>query len=121
MTVGIPGTGIGGLFYLMAALLLPLRGAVRMVRGRNSSWPTIIQQAGLALAIGIGLWATGLMIGFMLGPIGSAQAAAQVGIASVPRFQNVLRWAALLAGLGTLAIVLLFVQFARLATRLRAK
>jgi hypothetical protein len=121
MTAGMPGTGIGGLFYLTAALLLPLRGVARMARGLHNSWPTILQQAGLALAIGTGIWATGWMIGFILGPVGTAQAAMQAGVASVPRFQSILRWAALLAGLGTLAIVLLLVQFARLASRLKAR
>lgn len=121
MTAGIPGTGIGGLFYVMAALLLPLRGLARMTRGVRSAWPTVLRQTGLAIGIGLGLWATGWMLGFILGPVGTAQAAAQVGMASAPRFQSALRWAAFLAGLGTLAIVLLFVQFARLATRLRAR
>ncbi len=37
MVVGVPGTGIGGLFYLLAAALMPVREAWLLARGK-SSW-----------------------------------------------------------------------------------
>ncbi|HPO93756.1 MAG TPA: hypothetical protein PL072_09840 [Phycisphaerales bacterium] len=46
MTVGIPGTGLGGLFYLGLALGMPVREAALTVRGRSSwrRWKFIIRQ-----------------------------------------------------------------------------
>lgn len=43
MTAGLPGTGIGGLFYFVLVLLMPVREAVRVVQGRSSvaRWKTI--------------------------------------------------------------------------------
>lgn len=120
MTAGVPGTGIGGLFYLIAALLLPLRGVTLKLRGEQVAWPMILRQSRMALLVFLGLWAMGWLIGFILGPVGTAQAAAEAGIASPPQYQSILRWAALLTGMVTLAFVLLAVQFARLVARLRS-
>ncbi|MBX2998763.1 MAG: hypothetical protein KF893_09665 [Caldilineaceae bacterium] len=36
MNVGLPGTGLGGLFYLLAALIMPFVEIVQTVRGRSS-------------------------------------------------------------------------------------
>lgn len=38
MTAGLPGTGIGGLYYLLLVLLMPLRELFLFFRGQ-SSWP----------------------------------------------------------------------------------
>lgn len=60
MNVGLPGTGLGGLFYLSAALCMPLVALARMVFGRrdHARWRCALRQAGLALAILASLWAT---------------------------------------------------------------
>jgi len=60
VNVGLPGTGIGGLFYLLAALLLPLLELRRTVRGRSSlrRWGQVIRQALIALGIILAIWAT---------------------------------------------------------------
>jgi len=60
VNVGLPGTGIGGLFYLLAALLLPLLELRRTVRGRSSlrRWGLVIRQATIALGIIVVVWAT---------------------------------------------------------------
>lgn len=36
MIVGLPGTGIGGLFYLFMALWMPINELYRLVQGRSS-------------------------------------------------------------------------------------
>jgi hypothetical protein len=36
MTVGLPGTGIGGIFYLVLAVYMPIRESVRTLKGRNT-------------------------------------------------------------------------------------
>jgi hypothetical protein len=109
MTAGLPGTGVGGLFYLVAALLLPLRGLVLRMRGTEVPWATLLRQLGLAVGVFVGIWATGWLLGFMVGPIAET--------AAVRRYQSVVRWGALLAGFGTLSVVLLLVQMARLVVR----
>lgn len=58
MTAGLPGTGIGGLFYLLLVLFMPLREAFRVLRGRGDArrWRTIGGQLALAGGILAALW-----------------------------------------------------------------
>jgi hypothetical protein len=119
MTAGVPGTGVGGLFYLIAALLLPLRGLVLRARGTRVPWETIRRQLELAIGVSLGLWAMGWLLGFILGPKGTADAATQSGLSALPQVQSALRWAALLVGTATLGFVLLLVQLARFVLRRR--
>ncbi len=60
MTVGLPGTGIGGLFYLATALLMPVHELGVTLRGHSSCkrWRGVLLQVGLAGGIIGGLWAT---------------------------------------------------------------
>ena len=60
MTVGLPGTGIGGLFYLVTALLMPVRELGLTLRGRSNGkrWRSVVLQVALAGGIIGGLWAT---------------------------------------------------------------
>jgi hypothetical protein len=53
MIMGIPGTGIGGLFYLFAALLMPVIELVQTARGCSSKsrWREVGLQSGVALGI----------------------------------------------------------------------
>jgi hypothetical protein len=83
MTVGIPGAGIGGLFYLIAALLLPVRSLIRRLSGIRVSWKEIVRQVGLALGILLGIWATGWLLGSLIAPARAASEAS-AGRAMVP-------------------------------------
>ena len=60
MNVGLPGTGIGGLFYLLTALLMPLFELGRTLRGGSSlqRWQRVGTQTALAVGILAGLWLT---------------------------------------------------------------
>jgi len=51
VTAGLPGVGIGGLFYLISALLMPLFEAVRTIRGRSSRerWRVVGRQFAMAV------------------------------------------------------------------------
>ncbi|MBN8646043.1 MAG: hypothetical protein J0L61_12475 [Planctomycetes bacterium] len=53
MVVGVPGTGIGGLFYLLMACSMPFVEAWKWVRGERSQrrWGFIIAQLGLVGSI----------------------------------------------------------------------
>ena len=67
MTAGLPGTGIGGLFYLISALFMPFREAFRALigRGDRAKGQVALQQGGLALTIVGAIWVTGIGLGLM--------------------------------------------------------
>lgn len=62
MIAGIPGVGINGVFYLLLALLMPVREAWRTVTGRSSvaRWRFVLTQtataAGVLLALAAEYW-----------------------------------------------------------------
>jgi hypothetical protein len=53
MSAGLPGCGLGGLFFVVCALLAPIGELVRTVQGRSSAeaWAQTLRQFGLALAM----------------------------------------------------------------------
>jgi hypothetical protein len=67
MTAGLPGTGIGGLFYLISALLMPFREAFDVLIGRSdrARRQMALQQSGIALTIVAAVWVTGLILGLL--------------------------------------------------------
>lgn len=120
MTAGVPGTGIGGLFYVIAALGLPFRGLRNRLSGKRTPWPAVIRQTGLALGVLLGIWIMGWFLGLIfirtatLMETGAGPAARQNTV-------NLIRWAAFLAGFLTLGLVLLATQAARLLVRRKKK
>jgi hypothetical protein len=62
MTAGIPGIGLGGLFFVISALLMVILELYRTVRGRSSlaRWRFVGYQAaiaaGIVLATAAALW-----------------------------------------------------------------
>jgi hypothetical protein len=63
MTAGLPGTGIGGLFYLLLAIYMPVREFFRTLQGRTTlkRWGVITLQllfvAGILAAMWGEVWA----------------------------------------------------------------
>ena len=53
MSAGLPGLGLGGLFFVICALLAPFAELVRTLRGRSSAarWAETLRQFGLAVAM----------------------------------------------------------------------
>jgi len=53
VNAGLPGTGLGGLFYLLLALWMPVPELVRTAQGRSSRerWRLVASQFTLACAI----------------------------------------------------------------------
>ena len=53
MNAGLPGVGIGGLFYLLCALLMPFIELGRTFAGRSSRerWRSVLRQFVMALAM----------------------------------------------------------------------
>lgn len=116
MTAGIPGVGIGGIFYLASALLMPMRSLASVLRGKpeDARWSLALRQAAIAGGILAALWATGLALGWIITsfiPHGSTMVA---GAAGGNEVRSVVKTGALILSLGTLAIVLAFVQLLRL-------
>jgi hypothetical protein len=53
MAAGLPGTGVGGLFLILSALLMPVVELLRRVRGRSrgAGWRPVGRHAALATAM----------------------------------------------------------------------
>jgi tetratricopeptide (TPR) repeat protein len=130
MTVGLPGAGVGGIFYLLSALWMPFHalghqllragGIVGQDNRRDPPWNLIWRQFATALAIIGGLWATGWALAALL--ISHPAALGQMQTNEIGRrLPNVLRVGAVMVSVGTLAIVLAIVQIARLVVRAEAK
>ncbi len=68
MNAGLPGTGIGGLFYLLSALWMPIREMGLMLSKRSPSkrWRLILLQFTIAVGILGGIWLTGWLLGSLL-------------------------------------------------------
>jgi hypothetical protein len=79
VSAGLPGLGLGGLFFIISALLAPLPELWRLIRGRSSvaAWRMIGRQLGQATvmiaAIDLSLRLVSLAIS--LGGLGKAPAA----------------------------------------------
>src|SRR5215213_9277464 len=98
MAAGIPGVGIGGIFYLASALVMPLREIALVLRGTPGAG-SAARWRPIARA-----WLTGWMLGQAL----RAPLRASDGPAGTPATHVVgLRAAALLLSFGTLTVVLL--------------
>jgi hypothetical protein len=67
MTAGLPGAGIGGLFYLASTLLLPVRSLTTRLRGRPDPLSARQLAHSVAIAVGIigGLWLAGWLLAFV--------------------------------------------------------
>lgn len=77
MAGGLPGVGLGGLFFVASGLLMPFVELVRVLRGRSrgNRWPWIMRNFFIALAIVVAVWATFVLIseafGSGQGPVAS--------------------------------------------------
>ena len=109
MTVGAPGAGIGGLFYLASAIVLPLRAGLRAARGEPVAWGPVVRQWLLAVSVLIAIWFAGWLIGLWAGPE-LARAGGTGVAAAIMRSTGIMAGALLYAGVATLALVLLLVQ-----------
>lgn len=121
MTVGVPGTGIGGMFYLVSALAMPLRQAYRALRRRPSSgkWRVVAGQTAMTGGILAAIWVTGWLIGIAI--TASARIVVPPHLLAGAHPGNVLRTAALVLSAATLATVLLGVELLRLWVHRRSR
>ena len=114
MTPGVPGAGIGGLFYLASTLLLPFRSLARRLRGQPDSLTARQAVYTLAIASGVitGLWVTGWILALLV-PDEMLHSSAAAG--GAVRARTVLPVATFATAVGTLLTVLIAVEIARYA------
>ena len=115
MNPGLPGAGIGGLFYVLSALCMPICELWRLRRGQTSGrWPLVAKQFGIAVGIIAAMsgafWALDTVL--ILQQV-AAHAAGQM------HAMWSLRVSALAVTSGVLAMVLGAVHVVRLCLRLR--
>lgn len=118
MTAGLPGVGIGGIFYLASALLMPVRSLASVLRGRSheARWRLAVRQASIAASILAMLWATGWVLGWLITTfVPEATTVVGSGAGRSGEVHNVVKTGALLISLGTLSVVLAAVQLLRVA------
>lgn len=101
MTAGLPGTGVGGLFYLLAALWLPVRLLWRRAHGRSDPRQVTlaIRQVGMALSMMGAVWLTGALLGLW------------------SRLPTMVTVAPIVLTSGMLAVILVAVEIGRLVIR----
>lgn len=75
MFAGLPGTGLGGLFYALLVLLMPLREL--WLRGRHGRWGFIARQWALLAGILAGLTLEAWALAWLLQPESGAGALAE--------------------------------------------
>lgn len=125
MTVGIPGTGIGGLFYLLLAIAMPIRELALTLRGQSSwaRWRFIAIQWSLIGGMLITMAGQAMMLKWLAGKISAAFPKSQVthDLETVVSSSTGLASASLWISLGMLATILLLVQIVRLAVRVNGR
>lgn len=120
MTVGLPGAGIGGLFYLASTLLLPVRSLTRRLRGRPDPISRRQLTHSVLLAGGIigALWVAGWLLAFVMpDEMLSVRAGTGAGTATMTSAIPVATFA---IAVGTLVFVLLAVEAAHHVQMIRS-
>jgi len=64
MQAGIPGTGIGGMYYILLAFVMPVREAIHLVQGNSSPrrWLNVFLQVLNAIGILGSIWLMGWLL-----------------------------------------------------------
>lgn len=115
MVVGVPGSGIGGLYYIVLALAMPVCELIQTVRGRSSwlRWRGVSIQTGLAVGILAALAGGGWLLtagcGWIIDLVSESSVQAEVRRQAVlERLASVTwSWMAWLSTLTLLAVILL--------------
>jgi len=116
MNPGLPGTGIGGLFYILVALWMPACEALRRWQGDATRRGALVARQ-FAIAVGVVAAMSGVFWGLDIVVLMLDRVAAHAGSAHHAAVFN-MRVSALLVTSGVLATVLGTVEFVRLCLRL---
>ena len=123
MAAGLPGAGIGALFYIASTVLLPLRSLWRRLAGLPDTISTreLLLQLGIAGGIIGGIWCAGWLLALVVPAGAIAVGASGTAGATLGVKHSVVRGAAIAAGFLTLFAVLAAVEVARLFVPLRRR
>ncbi|MDD5730499.1 MAG: hypothetical protein PHN57_05175 [Candidatus Omnitrophica bacterium] len=113
MTAGVPGSGIGGFFYLLSALLMPVQESVSVCMGKSNraSRKMVFRQVLNAMGVLCGVWLTGWFISRAFKAVYSSM---HLGDS---RMLPVIQSAGLVCGLITLLGVILVIQVFSITAR----
>jgi hypothetical protein len=120
MIAGLPGTGIGGIFYILLALTMPVCELLRLVRRQSSikRWITIAAQTFNALGILAGVCLTGWLLACGLNAYrAAAPGEAGRAVAVMQRTANVIPAASAYTAIATLGGVILATHVLRILLR----
>lgn len=119
MNAGLPGTGIGGLFYILSALWMPVHRALNGRTHEGGDWRRVTGQAAMAAGVLIALFATGWLLGLMIAP--ETSTVAVPGSVAARGAQNMIRWVTVAGTAGLLIGVLLAVEALHLFVQARER
>lgn len=111
MTAGVPGAGIGGMFYLISALWMPFEEIRRGVHGRSTSASrrTVLRQSSMALGIFASLWGVAWALSIALAPLVHFLQA-HGWLSPAPNLPRILSYWAFALSAATLAGIVVVVQ-----------
>jgi len=114
MFAGLPGTGIGGIYYLLIALWMPMREVFQKIRkkGYSSRIRFVLRHLGLTLGIILAMWVTGELLGILLVslyPESMANLASKTGVSA----HNILEVSPFLIAICTLSIAYILLHTLR--------
>ena len=114
MTAGVPGSGIGGFFYLLSALFMPVQESVSICRKKSSraSRRTVARQVMNSVGVLGGVWLTGWFISRAFCMVSASTHSQAESVVSV------IGWINFAYGLVTLLSVFLLVQLLSAALRI---
>ena len=120
MNAGLPGTGIGGVFYLLSALWMPFHELHKTLRrkSRPQRMRLILVQLSIALGIIVGIWLTGWLLGelMMRGWLAFKEGTPATATNTLP---NVIRVTMVFLTIGLLVVVVSGVHILKLVMRYR--
>ena len=120
MNAGLPSAGIGGLFYLVSAILLPFRSGWRRLRGEPDKVTarTHIESVGISLGMLGGMWLAGWLLALVI-PV-SMLPHEIVGSGGLAERHSLMRVSFFAIGVLTLVVVVSTVEVARLVLGVRS-
>jgi hypothetical protein len=121
MVAGLPGTGIGGIYYILLAFIMPFWELVRLLRGQSSlkRWIMILKQVTNAAGILGGVYLTGWILACGLNAYRWLIATGSESHTAVQRATNVIPAASAYMAIITLGCVILFTHTLGIVLRYR--
>lgn len=123
MTAGLPGIGIGGIFYLLCALTMPLIELILTIQGKSNvkRWLLVGRQFSFLCLILAGFWVTGEIIRMAINLHSLLSAATSSATHHLRIPANIFRIQPLFISLTTLCGVVLSMQVMNLLFDIRVK